>query len=55
MTVHGEHGGYADAWLYAHDIVPVPIAVRSCLRCGAIVADEDLHDIFHAKVDSTPL
>lgn len=35
----------------AYDNMPTQ-ALSTCLRCGAVVADEDQHDEFHDELDS---
>jgi hypothetical protein len=52
MADHGEHQGYADALLFATFLNSVaPVNVRYCALCGVLVADENLHDIFHAQLE----
>lgn len=50
VSTVAEFLGYAPALLFAKFLGSVaPVNVRFCLRCGAIVADEEKHDIFHAE------
>jgi hypothetical protein len=47
--------GYADGIMFAvgrglYERLPVPC--RVCRRCGAVVIDEEIHDIWHGRLEA---
>ena len=60
MADYGEFIGYQDGMLLLKvgrgftDTEVFPIPVRVCVRCGAVVVDEDRHDIWHGTLETRP-
>ena len=55
MADYGEFIGYQDGLLFAkEDRIVTPINIRVCVRCGAVVVNEDRHDVWHGTLETQP-
>ena len=59
MADYGEFTGYQDGVLVLKTYLGKPnrvhpINIRVCVRCGAVVVDEDRHDIWHGTLETRP-